>query len=142
MNAPQHSHIYKTKRNLNWLLSKVVKYSFHSIIQHPNYQQMKQYYHVSPLILDAGNFVNACDRQNVFKNSKYDEGDQREKLPVNIAFTQYYDTDNNNKVEYEYNDSMIRNGGEIDGYIVSEFGKTTLLPWLRNNVVYFTSCMI
>ena len=43
-------------------------------------------------------------------------------------------------VDTEYNDSMIRNGGEIDGYIVSEFGKTTLLPWLRNNVVYFTSC--
>ena len=43
-------------------------------------------------------------------------------------------------VDTEYNDSMIRNGGEIDGYIVSEFGKTTLLPWLRNNVEYFTSC--
>ena len=47
----------------------------HSIIQHLNYQQMKQYYHVSPMILDAGNFVKACDRKNAYKNSVYNDED-------------------------------------------------------------------
>ncbi len=76
---------------------------------------------------------------NAYKNSKYEDVDQREKLPMNIAFTQY-DTDNNDKVEYEYNDSMIRNGGESDRYIVSEFGKNTILPWIRTNAEYFLTC--
>ena len=44
----------------------------------------------NPLILDAGNFVKACDRKNDYKNSVYEDEDQRKKLPVNISFTQYY----------------------------------------------------
>ena len=51
------------------------KERYRNFIRHPNYQQMKQYYHVSPLILDAGNFVKACDRKNAYKNSVYNDED-------------------------------------------------------------------
>ena len=56
---------------------------------------------------------------------------KREKLPVNIAFTQYYNTDNNDNVVQEYSDSITRSGGETDGYMISELGNNTILPWIN-----------
>ena len=68
---------------------------------------MKQFYHVDPLVMDAGNFVQACNRKNVYANKLYNNDDKRSKLPVNIGCIKYNDTQNDDKIEYEYNDSIL-----------------------------------
>ena len=61
----------------------------------------KHFYHVDPLTLDAGNFVQPTDRKNVYANQHYNDDDKRSKLPVNIGCIKYNDTQNDDKIEYE-----------------------------------------
>ena len=62
----------------------------------------------------------ACHRVNRFKNNLLDVNDRRNQLPVNMAFTEHFNLQNNKRVSVG-SDNIIKH--PTDEFMITEFGK-------------------
>ena len=71
----------------------------------------------------------------MWNHKQYDNDDRRTSLPVNICCTKYTDTTNKDKIEHEYNDSVLQNVIDNKDLCISAFGKEKIESCSKSGLI-------